>query len=191
MPPKSPRTTLTALATALKRRPFLWAAVAVAAVVVVVLSLVLAGRARTGPEATAGRVLGGVAAAQEASKDRSGRYASLWLKGNDRTLFERGKRSRRTAPRMSGASSAGRAGWPRHGWRARSTCGAVRRTRCPRDAGGVPLPDCISTEARDALLADLGNGRAFPAPAAAALAAPAKDPGYRPAYHLTPRTSAG
>ncbi|MCY1675976.1 glycoside hydrolase family 32 protein [Pseudarthrobacter sp. SL88] len=186
MPPKSPRTTLTALATALKRRPFLWAAVAVATVVVVVLSLVLAGQARTGPEATAGRVLGGVAAAQEASKDRSGRYASLWLKGNDRTLFERGEEVPADGAEDVRSIECGT------GWLAAARVEGQVYLRSSAsdtvsgDAGGVPLPDCISTEARDALLADLGNGRAFPAPAAAALAAPAKDPGYRPAYHLTP-----
>ncbi|SDR09613.1 hypothetical protein [Pseudarthrobacter chlorophenolicus] len=59
MPPELPRTVLTALASAVTRRPILWAAVALAAVVVLVLSLVLAGQARTGPEAEARRVLGG------------------------------------------------------------------------------------------------------------------------------------
>ncbi|ACL38730.1 Levanase [Pseudarthrobacter chlorophenolicus A6] len=186
MPPELPRTVLTALASAVTRRPILWAAVALAAVVVLVLSLVLAGQARTGPEAEARRVLGGVAAAQEASKDRSGGYASLWLKGNDRTLFERGEdvpadgaediRSIECgAGWLAGARMAGQV------YLRSSASDAVSE-----DAGGVRLPDCISAEARDALLADLGARKTWPAPDADALAAPAKDPGYRPAYHLTP-----
>ncbi|SDS84108.1 levanbiose-producing levanase [Pseudarthrobacter equi] len=186
MPRTSPRTVLPALATAVKRRPVLWAAVAVAAVVVLVLSLVLAGRARTGPEATAGRVLDGVAAAQETSKDRSGGYASLWLKGKDRTLFERGEEVPADGAEDVRSIECG-AGWLAG---ARVEGRAYLRSSVSdtvsADAGSVRLPDCISAEARDALLTDLGNSRTFPAPDAAALAAPAKDPGYRPAYHLTP-----
>ena len=60
------------------------------------------------------------------------------------------------------------------------------RDAVEQDPAKVRLPDCISAEARDSLLADLGVPREWPEPDAARLAAPAEDPGYRPAYHLTP-----
>lgn len=185
MPQTSLQTTLSALTAALKRRPRLWAAVAVTAAVVLVLSLALAGQPRTGAGATAGRVLDGVAAAQETAKDRSGGYAPLWLKGNDRSLLERGQ----NVP-VDGAEDV-RSIECGGGWLAGARVDGQVFLRSSasddvrQDAEAVQLPDCISSEARDALLSDLGIRKTWPAPDATHLTAPA-DPGYRPAYHLTP-----
>lgn len=186
MPFNVPRPSLSPLAAALKRRPLLWAAAAAGAAVVLVLSLVLAGQGRPGAEAAAGRILGAVAAAQDASKERAGGYASVWLKGNDRTLFERG------GPVAADGAEDLRSVECGAGWLAGARVDGTVYLRSSAtdtvsaDAGAVQLPACISAEARDGLLADLGVPKAWPSPAAAALAAPAQDPGYRPAFHLTP-----
>ncbi|WP_035753236.1 hypothetical protein [Arthrobacter nitrophenolicus] len=85
MPRHTPGTVLPALKRfAAGRRLLVWA-VAAGAVLILAVSLVLAGNARSGPAATAGAVLDDVAAAQVAAMDRTGGYASLWLKGNDST----------------------------------------------------------------------------------------------------------
>ncbi|SLK09881.1 glycoside hydrolase family 32 protein [Arthrobacter sp. P2b] len=167
------------------RRPLLWA-VAAGAVLVLAVSLVLGGNARPGAAAAAERVLGEVAAAQAAAKDRSGGYASLWLKGNDSTLVERGGDVPADGTEDVRSIECGT------GWLAgvrtdgkvylrSSMAGTVED-----DPAKVELPDCVSPEARDALLSDLGVQQSWPPPEAARLAAPAGDPGYRPAYHLTP-----
>jgi levanbiose-producing levanase len=167
-------------------RPLWWAAAAAAAALAVVLSLVLSGNAGSGAGAKAGHVLGSVAAAQAAAREQTGAYASLWLKGNDRTLAERGKDIPAEGAEDVRSIECG------SGWLAgvrmdgqvflrSSAADAVRQ-----DPEAVQLPACISSEARDALLADLGEERTWPAADEAQLQAPAGNPGYRPAYHLTP-----
>ncbi|WP_258804774.1 glycoside hydrolase family 32 protein [Pseudarthrobacter sp. NS4] len=167
------------------RHHLLWA-VAVAAVLVLAVSLVVTGNARPGAATAAGRVLDEVAAAQTAAKDRSGGYASLWIKGNDATLVERGGNIRADGAEDVRSIECG-TGWLA-GVRAdgkvylrSNVAGAVEE-----DHAKVQLPDCISPEARDALLADLGSQKTWPEPDAARLDVPAEDPGFRPAYHLTP-----
>ncbi|WP_455836643.1 glycoside hydrolase family 32 protein [Pseudarthrobacter siccitolerans] len=163
-----------------------WAAAAAAAALVVVLSLVLSGNAGSGADAKARRVLDSVAAAQTAAKDRSGAYASLWLKGEDRSLTQRGQDvSAEGAEDVRSIECGG-------GWLAGARVeGQVFLRSSTADGVGqdpeaVQLPECISSEARDALLTDLGVQRTWPAPDAAQLETPEDDPGYRPAYHLTP-----
>ncbi|VXC37040.1 Levanase [Arthrobacter sp. 9AX] len=167
-------------------RPLWWAAAAAAAALVVVLSLVLSGNAGSGAASKAARVLGSVATAQSAAQERTGAYASLWLTGNDRTLTERGQDVAADGAEDVRSIECG------GGWLAgarvdgqvflrSSTADAVTG-----DPKSVRLPECISTEGRDALLADLGVEQAWPAADEAALKAPEGDPGYRPAYHLSP-----
>jgi levanase len=173
------------------RSPLPWlVAAAVAALVLVVsvlVSVLVAGNARTGSAATADGVLDEVSAAQESARSDHGTYASLWLKGNDRTLEQRAGTLRAEGAEDVRAIECG------VGWLAGTRVdGQVflrssdARDAAEQDPAKVRLPDCISAEARDSLLADLGVKREWPEPAAAALAAPAADPGYRPAYHLSP-----
>ncbi|TLM81031.1 glycoside hydrolase family 32 protein [Pseudarthrobacter sp. NamE2] len=186
MPRNPPGTLLPALQRFARRNRLLLWTVAAVVVLVLAVSLVLAGDVRPGPAGAAGRALESVAAAQAAAKDRSGGYASLWVKGNDSTLTERGGSIRAEGTEDVRSIECG-TGWLA-GTRVEGTVflrssvdGSVEK-----DAAAVELPDCISAEARDALLADLGVEKAWPAPDAASLAAPAEDPGFRPAYHLTP-----
>ncbi len=51
----------------------------------------------------------------------------------------------------------------------------------------IPRPGCITPEAVDAMLADLGAGPEVPAPADSAFARPDGASAYRPSYHITPR----
>src|SRR5690349_750931 len=154
-------------------RPLWWAAAAAVAALAVVLSLVLSGNAGSGAGAKAGHVLGSVAAAQAAAREQTGAYASLWLKGNDRTLGERGKDIPAEGAEDVRSIQCG------SGWLAgvrvdgqvflrSSAADAVRQ-----DPEAVQLPACISSEARDALLADLGVERTWPPADAAQLQAPA------------------
>jgi levanbiose-producing levanase len=168
------------------RRPLLWAAAAVAVVLVLAVSLVVAGNAKSGPAAAAGHTLDSVASAQTAAKERSGTYASLWLRGNDATLTERGSDIETEGVDDVRSIECGT------GWLAGTRVGGTVFLRSSlddaveKDAAAVGLPDCISPEARDALLKDLGVDKAWPEPEAAKLAAPAEDSGFRPAFHLTP-----
>ena len=179
-----PRNLLGTALPVLKRRPVPWLLAAVAAALVLVVSLLLAGTVRQDAAAVAGRVLDGVASAQAAAREGNGQYASLWLKGNDRTLAERGKEVAAEGAEDVRSIECGT------GWlagvrvegqvflRSSAAGGTVE------DTAAVRLPDCISTEARDALLADLGVQRTWPQPPAGSLEPPAGE--YRPAYHLTP-----
>lgn len=179
-----PQKILGPLLPALKRRPLIWVVAAVAAALVLVVSLVLAGNIRTGPAAVAGRVLDGVASAQATARDSTGSYATLWLEGGDTTLVDRGR-----ALDAEGAEDV-RSIECGAGWLAGARVDGkvfLRSSAAPEtvgDAAAARLPDCISTEARDALLADLGVDRTWPAPAADRFDPPAGE--YRPAYHLTP-----
>lgn len=169
----------------LLRRPLLWMAV-VAVVLVLATSLVVAGNDKTGPAAAAERTLDSVAAAQTAAKDRSGTYASVWVKGTDATLTQRGGDITTDGTEDVRSIECGT------GWLAGTRVDGTVFLRSSldeaveEDAAAVELPDCISPEARDALLADLGVDKAWPEPEVARLEARAEDPGFRPAYHLTP-----
>jgi levanase len=174
------------------RRPLpLLVAAAVAALVLVAsalaVSVLLAGNARTASTATADGVLDGVAAAQEAARSDHGTYASWWLTGNDRTLEQQGGTVRAEGAEDVRAIECG------VGWLAGTRVdgqvflrSSEARDAVEQDPAKVRLPDCICAEARDSLLADLGVKREWPEPEAARLAAPSVDPGYRPAYHLSP-----
>jgi levanase len=179
-----PRKILGPVLPALKRRPLIWVGAALAAALVVMVSLVLAGNARTGPAAVAGHVLDSVASAQETARDATGSYAALWLEGGDTTLTDRGR-----ALDAEGAEDV-RSIECGGGWLAGARVDGKVFLRSSAAADTVEeavaarLPDCISAEARDALLADLGVDRTWPEPGADRFEAPAGE--YRPAYHLTP-----
>ncbi|MFF1254135.1 glycoside hydrolase family 32 protein [Pseudarthrobacter sp. NPDC058329] len=163
-----------------------WFAAAAGVALVLALFLALSGNIGSGADATAGRVLASVAAAQDTARERTGSYASLWLKGEDRTLADSGK-----AVAADGAEDV-RSIECGSGWLAGARVDGQVYLRSSaadgvgQDPGTVRLPPCISSEARDSLVTDLGVARTWPEPDAASLEAPAGDPGYRPAYHLTP-----
>jgi levanase len=169
---------------ALKRRPLIWVGAALAAALVLVVSLVLAGNARTGPAAVASRVLDSVASAQEMARDATGSYATLWLEGGDATLTDRGRALDAEGSEDVRSIECG------GGWLAGARVDGKVFLRSSEaadtveDAAAARLPDCISAEARDALLADLGVDRTWPEPGADRFSAPGGE--YRPAYHLTP-----
>ncbi|TLM74989.1 glycoside hydrolase family 32 protein [Pseudarthrobacter sp. NamB4] len=166
------------------RRPLLWVVAGVLAALVLVVSLLPGGNPRQGADAAAGRVLGEVASAQAAAKDRSGSYATLWLKGADDTLAERGGNLRLEGAKDVRSIECG------NGWLAGARVDGKVFLRSSlasdvtEETAAVQLPDCISSEARDALLADLGLRNTWPKPDAASFEPPADK--YRPAYHLTP-----
>jgi levanase len=169
---------------ALKRRPLIWVGAALAAALVLVVSLVLAGNARTGPAAVASRVLDSVASAQEMAREATGSYATLWLEGGDATLTDRGHALDAEGSEDVRSIECG------GGWLAGARVDGKVFLRSSaaadtvEDAAAARLPGCISAEARDALLADLGVDRTWPEPGADRFSAPGGE--YRPAYHLTP-----
>lgn len=169
------------------RRPLPWVLAAAVAVLALVVSVLVVSNTRTGSAATAHGVLDEVSAAQDTARGNHGTYASLWLKGNDRTLEQRAGTLRAEGADDVRVIECG-AGWLA-GTRVDGQVflrSSEARDAIEQDPAKVRLPDCISAEARDSLLADLGVPREWPEPDAARLAAPAEDPGYRPAYHLTP-----
>ncbi|OAE00694.1 glycoside hydrolase family 32 protein [Arthrobacter sp. OY3WO11] len=179
-----PRKILGPVPPALKHRPLTWVVAALAAALVLVVSLVLAGNVRTGPAAVAGRVLDGVASAQATARDATGSYATLWLEGGDTTLVDRGGALDAEGAEDVRSIECG-AGWLAG---ARVDGKVFLRSSASldtvEDAAAARLPECISAEARDALLADLGVDRTWPEPVGDRFEPPAGE--YRPAYHLTP-----
>jgi levanbiose-producing levanase len=169
------------------RRTLPWLVAAAAAALALVVSVLVAGNARTGDGATADRILDQVLAAQETAHKDHGTYASWWLKGNDRTLEQRAGALHADGAQDVRVIECGA------GWLAGALVDGHVFLRSSDGTGGVDqdpakvrLPACISAEARDSLLADLGVPREWPEPDAARLAPPGEDPGYRPAYHLAP-----
>jgi len=168
------------------RRPLPWVVAAAVAALALVVCLLVAANSRPASEVTADGVLDRVAAAQESAREDHGAYASWWLKGSDRTLEQQGGSVSAEGAEDVRAIECGT------GWLAgtrvdgRVYLRSSARDAVEQDTAKVQLPACISAEARDGLLADLGVQRDWPEPDAARLAPPAGDPGYRPAYHLTP-----
>lgn len=167
----------------------LWAAVAAAAALVLVAVAIVVGLgSRPDPDTTAGEALADVAKAQSEAKDAKGRYASFWLAGGDRSLETLahplrtdGVSDLRTIECADGWVAAARVGEDVY---ARSS---VRDHVVRAGSADIPRPDCITPEAVNAMLADLGAGPEVPAPAASAFERPDGASGYRPSYHITPR----
>ncbi len=167
------------------------AGIAAAVVLALVTALVLVATGpstgRIGPAAVAGSVLEDLASAEAKAKEKDGRFGSLWLRGSDRTLEARGHAIAADAVDDARAIECG-TGWLA-GVRVEGRVflrSSSESSGAEEDSFKVALPDCISAEARDALLADLGVERKWSEPDASRFEAPTSDPGYRPAYHLTP-----
>ena len=172
----------------------LWAAVAAAAALVLVaVAIVVGAGSQQDPRGPAEEALADVAKAQAEAKEAKGRYGSFWLAGGDRSL-----ESLARPLRTEGVSDL-RAIACAEGWVAAARAGEdVVLRSSEQDSGGqakavragsadISRPDCVTPEAVDAMLADLGAGPELPAPAESAFARPDGASAYRPSYHITPR----
>ena len=166
-----------------------WATVAAAlALVLVAVAIVVGAVSRPGPRNPGEEALADVASAQAEAKKDKGRFGSFWLTGGDRSLEELAHPLRTSG--VTDLRSIECAG----GWVAAARVGqdvfarsSVRDEVVRAGADEIPRPDCITPEAVDAMLADLGAAPELPAPAASAFERPAAASGYRPSYHITPR----
>ncbi|WP_254788617.1 glycoside hydrolase family 32 protein [Arthrobacter sp. ok909] len=165
-----------------------WTVVAAAAAVVLIAgTLVLAAASRPAAHDQAEQALRSIAGAQAEAKESQGRYGSYWLSGGDRTL------EKLTHPiRTEGVADLRSIECP-NGWLAAARIGddvdvmSSRESRVVRAGSGeVVRPDCMTPEAVQSMLADLGVPRPTPAPAVSAFDRPEGASGFRPSYHITP-----
>lgn len=172
----------------------LWAAAAAAlALVLVAVAIVVGAGQQPDPAGPAAGALADVADAQAEAKKDSGRYGSFWLAGGDRSLENLAR------PLRTDGVSDLRAIECADGWVAAARVGqdvtvrsseqdsAVQAKAARAGSADISRPDCVTPEAVDAMLADLGAGPEQQAPAESAFARPEGASGYRPGYHITPR----
>jgi levanbiose-producing levanase len=170
----------------------LWAAAAAAlALVLVAVAIVVGSGQQPDPAGPAAEALADVADAQAEARKDSGHYGSFWLAGGDRSLENLAR------PLRTDGVSDLRAIECADGWVAAARDGQDVMVRSSEQdsavqagrAGSADIsrPDCVTPEAVDAMLADLGAGPELPAPAESAFARPDGASAYRPGYHITPR----
>ena len=170
----------------------LWAAAAAAlALVLVAVAIVVGSGQQPDPAGPAAEALADVADAQAEARKDSGHYGSFWLAGGDRSLENLAR------PLRTDGVSDLRAIECADGWvaaardaqdvmvRSSEQDSAVQAGRA--GSADISRPDCVTPEAVDAMLADLGAGPELPAPAESAFARPDGASAYRPGYHITPR----
>lgn len=165
----------------------LWIAVAAAATVLVVAVVAFIASVQTpdDAESRAETALDSVATAQADFKTSKGTYGSYWMSGGDRTL-EAGQ-----PLQAAGVEDLRSINCP-DGWVAAARIGSDIFLRSSLDdetetagAGQIRRPDCITPEAVDAMLSDLGRIDRSPAPGTKP-ERPAGSSQYRPSYHITP-----
>ena len=144
------------------------------------------GGTRSGCTERAEQALRGIADAQAEARESHGRYGSYWLSGTDRTL----EKLSHPAP--------DRRCWDLQsiqcptGWVAAAAAGggvevmSSMEDQVVRAEGEIVRPDCMTSEAVESMLADMGVPRKIPAPAPSAFDRPEGASQFRPAYHLTP-----
>jgi levanbiose-producing levanase len=172
----------------------LWAAAAAAlALVLVAVAIVVGSGPQPDPAGPAAEALADVADAQAEARKDSGHYGSFWLAGGDRSLENLAR------PLRTDGVSDLRAIECADGWVAAARDGqdvmvrsseqdsAVQAKAGRAGSADISRPDCVTPEAVDAMLADLGAGPELPAPAESAFARPDGASAYRPGYHITPR----
>lgn len=173
--------------TSLPGKRNLWIAVAAAAtaLVVAVVAFIAMVQSPDDAESRAETALDSVATAQANFKTSRGTYGSYWLSGGDRTL-EAGQ------PLQAAGVEDLRTINCADGWVAAARIGSDIFLRSSQDdatetagAGDVRRPDCITSEAVDAMLSDLGRIDRSPAPGTKP-ERPAGSSQYRPSYHITP-----
>ena len=171
----------------LSRKRNLWIAVAAAATVLVVAVVAFIASVRTpdDAESRAETALDSVAAAQADFKTSKGTFGSYWMSGGDRTLEAvqpiqaAGVEDLRSINCADGWVAAARI---RSDIFLRSSLDEATKTA---GTGDVRRPDCITPEAVDAMLGDLGKIDRSPAPGTKP-ERPAGSSQYRPSYHITP-----
>lgn len=171
----------------LSRKRNLWIAVAAAATVLVVAVVAFIASVRTpdDAESRAETALDSVATAQADFKTSKGTFGSYWMSGGDRTL-EAGQ------PIQAAGVEDLRSINCADGWVAAARIGTDIFLRSSLDeatktagTGDVRRPDCITPEAVDAMLGDLGKIDRSPAPGTKP-ERPAGSSQFRPSYHITP-----
>ncbi len=160
---------------------------AAAAAVLVAVALIPSAEPRTAAQSRAGQALFGIADAQAKARESHGRYGSYWLSGTDRTL------ETLTHPLRTEGVSDLRSIECTDGWVAAARAGddvevmsSVENRVVRAGAGEIVRPECMTPEAVESMLADLGVPRTIPAPALSAFDRPEGASEYRPSYHITP-----
>jgi levanbiose-producing levanase len=172
----------------------LWAAAAAAlALVLVAVAIVVGSGQQPDPAGPAAEALADVADAQAEARKDSGHYGSFWLAGGDRSLenLARPLRTDGVADLRAIECADGWVAAARDGQdvmvRSSEQDSAVQAKAGRAGSADISRPDCVTPEAVDAMLADLGAGPELPAPAESAFARPDGASAYRPGYHITPR----
>lgn len=165
----------------------LWIAVAAAAAALLVALVAFIASVQT-PDDAKGRAdtaLDSVATAQADFKTSRGTFGSYWLSGGDRTLEAEQPLQATGVEDLRSINCA-------DGWVAAARVGSdiflrssVEDTTAKAGAEEVARPGCITPEAVDAMLSDLGRIDRSPAPGTKP-ERPAGSSQYRPSYHITP-----
>ncbi|WP_457963682.1 glycoside hydrolase family 32 protein [Arthrobacter sp. D1-29] len=164
-----------------------WVAVAAAGTALLLALTVLISTVHTPDQAQSRgeKALDAVAAAQADFKTSRGSYGTYWQSGGDRSLEEGRPIQASGVDDLLSISCA-------EGWVAAARTGSEIFLRTSVDsataragAGEIRRPECITPEAVDAMLGDLGRIDRSPAPGTSQ-ERPAGDSLYRPSYHITP-----
>jgi levanbiose-producing levanase len=168
-----------------KRSTWIAVAAVTAALLVALIALIPHIPPRNEARNRAESALDAVATAQAAFKTSRDTYGSYWLSGGDRTL-EAG------APIQASGVEDLRSINCDDGWVAAARIGgdiflrsSVEDATAKAGAGEVLRPECITQEAVDSMLGDLGRIDRTPAPGTKP-ERPAGSSPYRPSYHITP-----
>ncbi|AXJ11803.1 levanase [Arthrobacter sp. PM3] len=151
------------------------------------MALVPAAGPRPVAPAQAEQALLRIAEAQAEAKATHGRYGSYWPGGGDRTL------EKLAHPIPVGAVTDLRSIECAGGWVAAARVGtdvevitSLQDRAVRAGSADVVRPECMTPEAVQSMLADMGVPRPAPAPEVSAFGRPDGASGFRPSYHITP-----
>lgn len=168
-----------------KRNLWIAAAAAAAALLVAVVAFIASVQTPDDAKGRADTALDSVATAQADFKTSRGTFGSYWLSGGDRTLEAEQPLQATGVEDLRSINCA-------DGWVAAARVGSdiflrssVEDTTAKAGAEEVARPGCITPEAVDAMLSDLGRIDRSPAPGTKP-ERPAGSSQYRPSYHITP-----
>ena len=156
-----------------RRAIWIVVAAAAAAVLVAVALIPAAGPRPAAEQSRAEQALRDIADAQAEAKESQGRYGSYWLSGGDRTLEKLTHPIRTEGVADLRSIECPTGGWQPHGLEMTSrSCPAWRTGWSVQEQGEVVRPECMTSEAVESMLADLGVPRQSSAPAASAFDRP-------------------